>query len=356
MRMKTFTAPSETEAYALIKSDLGEDAVILSNKMVSNNGSKCCEIVAAVDEVPEAKPSQRQTRDTVIDEALSESMGWKHEWGQIKTHLMALLKPQMNLQSLSPRQQLAMEYLEREGVESEVLFGIFCKLRDNPQLSILRVLENMCSVRQLASDSWSRKMHAFAGPYGSGKSSVLIRTALREKAANPNMNICLVAADGNKGKGRLVLKHYSELSGLAYRELITHEDVAVLKREAGKFDMILIDLPGMSGNNSLTDWLMAHGMEDWNELAIHLVLNPYYSPDQYRIFADKYKSSKVASVIWTKLDEACTFGAILNMACSSGLPVSAMSYGSSLKNSITPATQEMIWRMLFMRQLPGSNN
>ncbi|WP_348981246.1 flagellar biosynthesis protein FlhF [Salidesulfovibrio onnuriiensis] len=354
--MKTFKAPSQTEAYAMIKADLGEDAVILSNKTVSDNGTKCCEIVAAIDEMPQRQVSTAPTRESVLDEALNDSVGWKHEWGQIKGHLMALLKPQMNLQSLSPRQQLAMEYLEREGVDSNVLLNVFCKLRDNANLSILRVLEGMASIRPLSADSWSRKMHAFAGPHGAGKSSALIRVALREKAQNPGMKICLVAADGNKGKGRLVLKHYAELSGLAFRELITHEDVAALKREAGAFDLILIDLPGMSVNNRLEDWLLAHGMEDWNELAVHLVLNPYYNSEQYRVFAERYKSSKVASVIWTKLDEACTFGAILNMACSSGLPISALSYGSGLKNSITPATKEMIWRMLFMRQLPGSEN
>lgn len=355
MRMKTFRAPSQTEAYALIKADLGEDAVILSNKTVSNNGSSCCEIVAAVDEVAQ-QPVQKSTRDTVIDEAMNQSVGWQHEWGQIKGHLVALLKSQMDLQALSPRQQLAMEYLDREGVDSEVLFNVFCKLRDDANLSILRVLEEMAQVKPLSSKSWRRKMHAFAGPHGAGKSSVLIRTALQEKKENPGANICLVTADGNKGKGKLVLKHYAELSGLAYRELITHEDVRELKREAGKFDMILMDLPGMPANNCLEDWLLAHGMEGWNDLAVHLVLNPYFNAAQYGVFAERYKSSKVASVIWTKLDEACTFGAILNMACSSGLPVSALSYGSGLKNSITPATKEMIWRMLFMRQLPGSEN
>jgi flagellar biosynthesis protein FlhF len=43
------------------------------------------------------------------------------------------------------------------------------------------------------------------------------------------------------------------------------------------------------------------------------------------------------------------------MAFASGLPVSALSYGSGLKNSIAPATREMVWRLLFMRKLPGGD-
>jgi len=356
MRMKTFRAPNQTAAYEMIKADLGDDAVILSNKTISNNGSSCCEIVAAIDESTSHPVPSTQTREEVLDEALQASTGWQQEWGQIKGQIMALLRPQMNLQLLSPRQRLAMEYLEREEVGGNVLFDVFCALREDKQRSILSVLDSLASTKPLSSKHWHRKVHAFAGPHGAGKTSSLIRVALREKKNNPSANICIVAADGGQGKGRLVLKHYAELSGMAFREFITHEDVAALRKETSKFDFILIDLPGISAKSTLNDWLDTHGLLDWKELAIHLVLNPYFCPKQFDIFMERYKSPKVASVIWTKLDEACTFGAILNMACSSGLPVSALSYGSGLKNSITPAKKEMIWRMLFMRQLPGSDN
>jgi flagellar biosynthesis protein FlhF len=43
------------------------------------------------------------------------------------------------------------------------------------------------------------------------------------------------------------------------------------------------------------------------------------------------------------------------MAFAGGLPVSALSYGPGLKNSISPATEEMIWRVMFMRRLPDGN-
>lgn len=355
MRMKTFRAPSQTAAYEMIKAELGEDAVILSNKTVTDAESNCYEIVAAIEELGAQTPPA-QTREDVLDEALQNSTGWQQEWGQIKGQIMALLRPQMDLQQLSPRQRLAMDYLEREEVSGSVLFNVFCSLRDNTQRSILSVLDGLTTIKPLDKDHWQRKVHAFAGPHGSGKTSCLIRVALREKERNPNMSICLVSADGSQGKGRLVLKHYAELSGMAHRELITHDDVAELQREIPKFDLILIDLPGISAQSRLNEWLDAHGLAHWQELAVHLVLNPYYCSKQYDVLMERYKSPKVASVIWTKLDEACTFGAILNTACASGLPVSALSYGAGLKNSITPAKKEMIWRMLFMRQLPGSNN
>ena len=353
MRMKTFTAATSTAAFAKVKAELGQEAVILSNKTVMENGCKCCEIVAAVESDPH-RP-QRITKDGVVESALQNTVGWQREWSQIKGQIMALMKPQMNMELLSPKQRIAMEYLEREDVDERVLAKIFCDLRESPNSSIMTSLDPMVKATPFQAGSWTNKFHAFAGPGGAGKTSSLIRLALRIKKEHPRMRICLATADGGRGQGRLVLKHYAELSALAFREIITRDDFDLLRQESKQFDMILIDLPGLPGKTSLEEWLHLYGMNNCPDLSIHLVLNPYYSPAQFERFVDKYKSEQLASVIWTKLEEACTFGSILNMAFISGLPVSALSYGSGLKNSVMPATEEMIWRLLFMRTLPDGD-
>jgi len=357
MQMKTFRAATSSAAFEKIKAELGAEAVILSNKTVTENGCKCCEIVAAVD-TQQAKPENKpksHTKDAIVEDALQSSVGWQREWGQIKGQIMALMKPQIDLASLSPKQKLAMEYLEREAVDEKVMAHLFCHLRENPDTSIVPILDSMAKTVSFGSKNWSNIFHAFAGPGGAGKTASLVRLALREKKANPKMRICLATADGGRGKGRLILKHYAELSGLAFREIITRDDFRLLQKESSQFDMILIDLPGLSGNTTLEEWTGLYGLSGVENLSIHLVLNPYYSEAQFERFIEKYKSEQLASVIWTKLDEACTFGSILNMAFASGLPVSALSYGSGLKNSIAPANNEMLWRLLFMRKLPDGN-
>ncbi|WP_415714876.1 hypothetical protein [Maridesulfovibrio sp.] len=70
---------------------------------------------------------------------------WNQEWNQIKGHMMALLKPQMNLNLLAPRQRLALEYLEREGVESKVILDLFQQLRGDKSKAILPELEKNSS-------------------------------------------------------------------------------------------------------------------------------------------------------------------------------------------------------------------
>lgn len=351
MRMKTFRAANSSAAFAKVKAELGKDAVILSNKTVSDNGSKCCEIVAAVEASPVM--SKHITKDGVMEDAMQNSVGWQREWSQIKGQIMALMKPQMDPELLTPKQKLAMEYLEREEVNEKVLAKVYCCLRKDKDCSIITVLDSMVDTISFDMDKWTGKFHAFAGPGGAGKTSSLVRLALKEKKKHPKARICLATADGGRGKGRIVLKHYAELSGLAFREILTRDDFALLQKESNQFDMILIDLPGLSARTCLDEWMTLYGMKSCSDMSIHLVLSPYYSTTQFERFIEKYKSEQLTSVIWTKLDEACTFGSILNMSFASGLPVSALSYGSGLKNSIAAATKDSIWRLLFMRKLPG---
>ena len=89
-------------------------------------------------------------------------------------------------------------------------------------------------------------------------------------------------------------------------------------------------------------------------MAAHLVVAPYFCASQYVEIARRYSCPQLKSLIWTKLDEACSFGALLNLARLTELPVSAMSFGSGLKNSIAPAESAMLWRLIFKHTLPGA--
>lgn len=217
MQMKTFRAATSTAAFEKIKAELGDDAVILSNKTISDNGSKCCEIVAAIDTAPVAP--KRQSKEAIVEDALENTVGWQREWSQIKGQIMALMKPQIDLNALSPKQRIAMEYLEREDADETVMTRIFCDLREDKNKSILPVLESLINVKAFNTHNWSGTFHAFAGPGGAGKTSSLVRLALKEKKKNPKARICLATADGGRGKGRIVLKHYAELSALLSEKL-----------------------------------------------------------------------------------------------------------------------------------------
>ncbi|MDO9631343.1 MAG: flagellar biosynthesis protein FlhF, partial [Humidesulfovibrio sp.] len=247
MQVKTFKGSDTQAALALVKAELGDDAIILNTKTVRTGGGKTCEITAAID--PKAKSgngngsgSGQRDPGGFVPMQDSNPSDWTCEWRQIKDHLMALVKPQMNMGDLAPRQRVALQYLEREEVDTQVMLKVFLELKADADRPILPVLESVAPCYGFGSKKWLQKIHVFAGPHGAGKTSCLVRLALREKQLKPKSRICVVASDEGQGKGRLVLRHYADLSGLAFREAGNAEEMEELLKEAHKFDMILIDL------------------------------------------------------------------------------------------------------------------
>ena len=103
----------------------------------------------------------------------------------------------------------------------------------------------------------------------------------------------------------------------------------------------------------LSAWL--EGEKAPSSAALHLVM-PHYGDQQISSFLRRYQVPLPGSLIWSKLDEALSFGTLVNVAVRSGLPISAISFGPELQASLLPAEESIIWRLLLKRQLPGPSH
>lgn len=354
MHIKTFLGPNTKTILAQIKEELGPDAVILSSRTVRRDGKNLCEVTAGVERgqtsdsgQAEPAPSQDMTRSFFG----SGSRNWQREWAQIRDHYMALLKPHMRMGDLTQRQRAALEYLQQEGVNDNALLHLYRALIVTPHASILDPLSSMVPCRPWGEDEWTQRIHAVTGPAGVGKTVTALRLALALKSENPDTEICLVNADTAKGHGRLVLKHYAELSDILYCEASSAKDLAKWAKGGREVDKFIIDLPSLTRGDSLAASTSRMGFVSRN-MDIHLLLSPQYSARQLSVFAEIYRSEHLASLIWTKLDEADTYGELINVALNMGLPVSALSMGSSLTDSFVAAEQSSVWRLIFKHEMP----
>lgn len=352
MQVKTFTGKSTSEIMARIKDELGPDAIILSNQKQNRNGATCYEIMAALDMPDRGGTEERPAAPLENDEASC----LREEWSRLRKQLMAVLKPQMDIGLLTPRQQLVFEYLEREGVKEDVLLGLWEKFRRAPDTPTLSVMNGMVGVAPWLTTRWEHKFHMLAGPFGSGKTCTALRLALAAKKARPKARILVANADRSQGKGRLYLRHYTELSGLSYRELDNNAHWEELRRDAGKYEMILVDLPGLPGRRNLEEWLRDVSGGNLPKCHVHLVLSPLFGSSQMDSFVSRLRCAATSSIIWTKLDEACNYGEIINQASSTGLPVSLFSVGPDLKNTLVQPKDQDVWKLLLRHELPVATN
>uniref|UniRef100_B8DQ92 Flagellar biosynthesis protein FlhF, putative n=1 Tax=Nitratidesulfovibrio vulgaris (strain DSM 19637 / Miyazaki F) TaxID=883 RepID=B8DQ92_NITV9 len=360
MQIKTYTGRNATAVLAKIKAELGPDAVILSSRECREGGRTWHEMSVGIEHA--AAPG------VAGGSAASGATGgpggpvppgweeWHREWSQMKEHLFALMKPALRMEDLTPRQRVALEYLTREGVDDGVAMTLHRRMAADSGASVLEALADIVPVRGWGLAAWPQRAHVFAGPFGAGKTTAMLRMALALRREKPDLKIVLVNADCGRGHGRLLLKHYAELSNLVYREASTAAEFAAILRECPDAARILVDLPGVARDGSLARQLAILGLSGagaGSGVAVHLVLPPHHGPAQMTALLARYAFEGTGSLVWTKLDEACTFGALVNVAAACGLPVSALSYGPGMRNSLIAASDAALWRLLFKRQLPG---
>lgn len=353
MQVKTFTGSSSQEALAMIKAEMGPEAVILGNRTYRKNGVVCHEITAGLERESGVAPAPATGFGANADSPAAPGgwNEWHREWMRIKDQLFALMKPAIQLDKLTPRQRMALEYLQREGVSDAVAVELYRRLLADPAASVLECLSGIVPVKSFGLENWPQRVQFLTGPFGGGKTSVGLRFALYLRKTEPAYRIAFINGDCLRGNGRLVLRHWAELSNFAYLEA---PDKDAMKRAVGatrEFQTVFIDTPGFSRGASFSQWLEEMELTGLNS-ARHIAMAPFNETIQIQEFLKKYGGEASGSVVWTKLDESVSYGNIVNVANDSGLPVSALSYGPELKESLTPATEPLVWRLIFKRQLP----
>lgn len=408
MHVKTYTGTNSQELLTQIKAELGPDAVILGNRSFRKDGVRCHEVTAGVERallhtgngqqgqgggnsspaslVKSARPANRkavqskgntaqsspqmQHATNILQAALGHGDNglthvpgtgtppgwteWHKEWLQIKEHLFALMKPSIQMERLTPRQRVALEYLQREGVSDIVALELYKHLLASPGASVLESLGDMVPVRTWGLEVWPERIHCITGPYGAGKTTSAIRMALALRRQKPDVTIAFINADCNRTSGRLILRHWAELSDFTCYEASDAGAMRKALTASAGADRVFIDLPALGRDEDLQGLKARLGLTEV-EAPTHLVLPPHHDSMQISAFLTRYAIQGGGSLVWSKLDEAVSYGGLVNVAAACKLPVSSLSHGPALQRTLSPATEPLLWRLIFKRQLPSEN-
>ena len=360
MQVKTFRGQSYSSLLQQVKSELGPDAVILSSDCISSNGKKTFELTAALElaaedeQNPNTKQEETGSKENLVPDTEPGLQGeqWRQEWADFKKSIFQMIKPQLQGPRISSRQKQALEFLEKQGVYPEVIMDLWSGLGKNSHLPTLDVLSRSVPVSSWKKQMSKGKIHCLMGPSGVGKTTTVLRLALESRNLKPGMKICLVNNDTQHAGGRLFLKHYADLSGFSFMEAKSAQDLKSLKEAQEKFDMIFMDTPGLGPQDNVQDSLWIKHMKN---IQRHLVLSPVYAPEQLDTYLHKYSRDLLNSIIWTKIDEACSYGTLVNASWKSAVPTSYLGFGKGLRHCSTSASRDNFWKLVFQKKLPQTS-
>ena len=189
-----------------------------------------------------------------------------------------------------------------------------------------------------------RKVVAFAGPAGSGKTSTLVKLAIRFGLAQHSPTL-IISTDTYRVAAADQLRTYSAILGVNCEVVETPSGLFRILEEHRSKETVLIDLPGMGPREPelMCEWgpVLAHP-----DIDVHLVMPATMRCADLARTVGRFEPLRPAHLIFTHLDETACYGGVLSLAIETGRPVSFLCSGQSIPEDIEPATRAALLRLI----------
>jgi flagellar biosynthesis protein FlhF len=376
MQIKRFEAKDMTTALRLIKQDLGPDAVILSarslkkeNKITGRVKSTGVEVTAAVDGYPLADQispalvagavSSYRRNETITQPS---RQNFRRSVGsRIKSIYDRKRVPQLPPKGRFSGDDLlsdVFQHLVSQEVKRDIANDIIDRLaakrpdhrfetRDQIVGGISGILEQKIkgTRSRLRAPSGCRVM-AIIGPTGVGKTTTVAKLAARY-AIEEGKGVALISLDSDRVGGVTDLEVYAKAMGVPVVAAATQSAVRATVDEFRRFDRILVDTSGFNARNRDQIEDLGVCLKGIDAVEIHLALSAMAKESDLLNALKGLNTLEVQHLIFTKLDESCTCGNLINAWMRHPLPLSFMTYGREVPHNIeTGSIDKIVERLL----------
>jgi len=370
MQIKRYEALSANEAMGKIKADLGPDAIVLSSKRLNGR----LEVVAARDDnygIPggsEAGKGKKEGPDTFslirsdVNELKSFIMDFKKEGGvypelaEIKETMSALfdvLGVQRDKGVSSPLSKVYY-HLISVGVSKERACALIEKLKNDGSTAepenyyhALSTAEDLIkrSIAPSYRDAGKKRISAFVGPSGEGKTTTLAKLAARCLFEN-RLNVGIISMDTYRIGATEQLKTYADIMDVPMQIASEKKEFERALNRFSDRDIILVDTPGKSRGDENYLLKLKGCLETGLSLETNLVLSMTSSRESMMDAATRFSITDYGSIIFTKLDDSSKFGSIYNVIDHVAKPVFYVANGQNVPKDLKKMDPEKLARLI----------
>lgn len=376
MKIRRYVANNAQEAMLKVKSDLGNEAVILNTRKVKKKGilnvfsKPMVEVLAAVDEYSPPREIPKVTRSveshsvvkderySLQDENNKKIIALENKMEKMESLLQKVyekLEPIDNLfespelhsstlDGLSGILKIFYNKLTKNDVEKklaeQIIKGIIDEVGKSPGLNdavsalnntILKIIGSPQALK--LNDKKKPTVVVFVGPTGVGKTTTLAKIAAHY-LLNDKKSIAFITADTYRIAAVEQLKTYAEILGIPVSVIYSPNELEEAISQYSDKDLVLIDTAGRSHRNKQQMEELKTMIEASKADEIYLVISAATSYKNCIDILNNFSFLNDYKLIFTKFDEAPSAGLILNAARMCGKSLSYITTGQNVPDDI----------------------
>ncbi|MFA6134533.1 MAG: flagellar biosynthesis protein FlhF [Phycisphaerae bacterium] len=383
MESKTYQAETMSDVLTQVKKDLGRDAVILHTRnfrkggFLGLGGRNIWEVTAATSiNVPSRLPAgtylpmgplgvAENVRVVAPAAPVAPPDAAANGLGEKMTEIHQMLNKLLARHSRTPQgtypevlgqlQTLLLGQDVAEWVVDDLLAQMQGECPSEmlaDREAAMRKLEDLIAARipvaplEMTASSPSRPcVVALIGPTGVGKTTTIAKLAAKFKLSH-NKRVGLITIDTYRIAAVDQLKIYAQIIDVPLKTVLTPAEIVEAIASMSDRDVILIDTAGRSQNdrlrlNQLRSFLVAAQPEQ-----VHLVMSATASRTTATRIIESFMPLGAGQLIMTKLDEAGTFGMVLNVTATSKMALSYVTTGQEVPDDISAASPRHLANMI----------